>query len=646
MPVLTTTGFSVIDTYNIIREDMQASESDFDEEEFDRLHQQQEIPQFFSSSSSSSSSSITTTTTTTTTQQQQQTTVPSNNNNNNVQHRLSPSPYLSPCHSPAPSSYTTSHSPCPPSSPYSSSASSPCPPPHTPQPMHSEGVVAGAPLPVAEETSSSSSSSSSVQQQLLLSEQQIQSFLDMDMMSATSFLEELMGPSPPSPSQVVLPLPLPTTTTPPPPPPPPHVTTHTTTTTYLGAAAGCTTVSRQVRTPTSTSSPSSTDQRLVDADVLDVSDLCDLDRPSFYDDGLLEGVKAKAVPSDWMGVGGELGAGLEEEVKPVMLHQQHQLTELGPVVGSEQEDLLSVFDSIRSDILHDCKQLSISPNPKAWSAQDSGTWVSYMLDRFQRPDDCSAALSLPGAELCRMGEAELVLLSPASGTFLLQQLQLWLAVADLPMPTPKPQQQQQQQQQSLVVGLTGADVQLSPQSGATTMGIACSQRHSVSPAPSNDSLSSSQSLSSSSLSSSSLSSPSEAEMFWFASAESSEEEMSQDSDSSLTPTEQPRTTPSSKSSSTSRPRPGRPGKQIRLWEFLKELLEDGDPSMKWLDQSRGIFKIEDSNRVARLWGSRKNHPAMNYDKLSRSVRQYYKKGIIKKTAQSRRLVYQFCERYL
>lgn len=55
----------------------------------------------------------------------------------------------------------------------------------------------------------------------------------------------------------------------------------------------------------------------------------------------------------------------------------------------------------------------------------------------------------------------------------------------------------------------------------------------------------------------------------------------------------------------------------------------------------GIFKIEDSVEVARLWGIRKNRPAMNYDKLSRSIRQYYKKGIIKKTEVSQRLVYQF-----
>lgn len=90
------------------------------------------------------------------------------------------------------------------------------------------------------------------------------------------------------------------------------------------------------------------------------------------------------------------------------------------------------------------------------------------------------------------------------------------------------------------------------------------------------------------------------------------------------------------------------GSHIHLWQFLKELLNT--PQMygsciRWLDRSRGIFKIEDSVRVARLWGKRKNRPAMNYDKLSRSIRQYYKKGIMKKTERSQRLVYQFCHPY-
>ena len=90
------------------------------------------------------------------------------------------------------------------------------------------------------------------------------------------------------------------------------------------------------------------------------------------------------------------------------------------------------------------------------------------------------------------------------------------------------------------------------------------------------------------------------------------------------------------------------GSHIHLWQFLKELLSQPaihGSAIRWLDRQRGVFKIEDSVRVARLWGKRKNRPAMNYDKLSRSIRQYYRKGIMKKTERSQRLVYQFCQPY-
>ncbi|CAB3375657.1 Hypothetical predicted protein [Cloeon dipterum] len=90
------------------------------------------------------------------------------------------------------------------------------------------------------------------------------------------------------------------------------------------------------------------------------------------------------------------------------------------------------------------------------------------------------------------------------------------------------------------------------------------------------------------------------------------------------------------------------GSHIHLWQFLKELLSKPQMNssfIRWLDRSQGVFKIEDSVTVARLWGRRKNRPAMNYDKLSRSIRQYYKKGIMKKTERSQRLVYQFCHPY-
>ncbi|XP_056887492.1 SAM pointed domain-containing Ets transcription factor isoform X3 [Takifugu flavidus] len=86
------------------------------------------------------------------------------------------------------------------------------------------------------------------------------------------------------------------------------------------------------------------------------------------------------------------------------------------------------------------------------------------------------------------------------------------------------------------------------------------------------------------------------------------------------------------------------GQPIHLWQFLRELLQkphNYGRCIRWLNKDKGIFKIEDSAHVARLWGLRKNRPAMNYDKLSRSIRQYYKKGIIRKPDVSQRLVYQF-----
>ncbi len=93
---------------------------------------------------------------------------------------------------------------------------------------------------------------------------------------------------------------------------------------------------------------------------------------------------------------------------------------------------------------------------------------------------------------------------------------------------------------------------------------------------------------------------------------------------------------------------GRSATTIHLWQFVKELLNQPhlySGCIHWLDRDRGVFKIVDSGRVAALWGRRKNRPAMNYDKLSRSLRQYYKKGIMRKTERTQRLVYQFCHPY-
>jgi len=63
------------------------------------------------------------------------------------------------------------------------------------------------------------------------------------------------------------------------------------------------------------------------------------------------------------------------------------------------------------------------------------------------------------------------------------------------------------------------------------------------------------------------------------------------------------------------------------------------PYISWI--GRGLeFKLIDPEEVARRWGIQKNRPTMNYDKLSRSLRYYYEKGIMQKVA-GERYVYRF-----
>ena len=73
---------------------------------------------------------------------------------------------------------------------------------------------------------------------------------------------------------------------------------------------------------------------------------------------------------------------------------------------------------------------------------------------------------------------------------------------------------------------------------------------------------------------------------------------------------------------------------MHLWEFLLELLMDESCSsiIQWTDELNGEFKLKSSEDVARKWGQRKHKEGMNYDKLSRALRYYYSKNIIKKVS--------------
>ncbi|KAJ8257794.1 hypothetical protein GJAV_G00189750 [Gymnothorax javanicus] len=80
---------------------------------------------------------------------------------------------------------------------------------------------------------------------------------------------------------------------------------------------------------------------------------------------------------------------------------------------------------------------------------------------------------------------------------------------------------------------------------------------------------------------------------------------------------------------------------VTLWQFLLQLLLDpsNDQLIRWTNED-GEFKLLQAEEVARLWGARKNKPSMNYDKLSRALRYYYDKNIIKKV-NGQKFVYRF-----
>lgn len=78
-----------------------------------------------------------------------------------------------------------------------------------------------------------------------------------------------------------------------------------------------------------------------------------------------------------------------------------------------------------------------------------------------------------------------------------------------------------------------------------------------------------------------------------------------------------------------------------LWEFLHQiLLEKQNKYIAWKNQTKGVFHLLDHNGLARLWGKQKNRKNMTYEKLSRALRYYYSKNILKKVP-GQRLTYKF-----
>ncbi|CAJ0562505.1 unnamed protein product, partial [Mesorhabditis spiculigera] len=107
-------------------------------------------------------------------------------------------------------------------------------------------------------------------------------------------------------------------------------------------------------------------------------------------------------------------------------------------------------------------------------------------------------------------------------------------------------------------------------------------------------------------------------------------------------------------SKVTRNKDGRPRKRSqhtkgnKLWEFIRDALKDSSTCptiVRWEDPIEGVFRIVESEKLARLWGEKKNNHKMTYEKLSRAMRTYYEKQILvpvpKTGLYPKKLVYKF-----
>ncbi|XP_069668867.1 uncharacterized protein [Periplaneta americana] len=87
--------------------------------------------------------------------------------------------------------------------------------------------------------------------------------------------------------------------------------------------------------------------------------------------------------------------------------------------------------------------------------------------------------------------------------------------------------------------------------------------------------------------------------------------------------------------------------RVMLWRFLLNLLEDprNNSCIHWVQRDEGIFRILNTDWLARLWGRRHGNPRMTYEKMARAMRTYYRSKVLQPVPRlrnlPRKLVYKF-----
>merc|ERR1719499_184058 len=91
------------------------------------------------------------------------------------------------------------------------------------------------------------------------------------------------------------------------------------------------------------------------------------------------------------------------------------------------------------------------------------------------------------------------------------------------------------------------------------------------------------------------------------------------------------------------PQQRKKGSTLKISQWIVKLLRDPEtnPSViKWEDEPEGKFRVINSTAFAQLWAVEKKNPAMNYEKLSRAMRYYYRNKEIE-MVKGERLTYKF-----
>lgn len=384
------------------------------------------------------------------------------------------------------------------------------------------------------------------------------------------------------------------------------------------------------------------------------------------------------------GIKAEQEASESRPVAPAM-----EDTKLASVLSMVMDQLdMDLLEHVRKEIKCQSAMLNIHPDPTCWSQSEVARWLRHKMQELKIPSaSCQPALqwaaSFEGPGFVQITEEEFKARLPQGGDQIFSALDMWRNATHQEVPQQQQHQQSQPQEAreefdiayvldmldntEQTTGCYSGSIQAPPPQYSEVAKnrqlqqpqqpppsfedhMAAVQQSSLNaPMPSIEELLHTEPVGApppypGSSSSTTLASLQPPRSHSSSTHEMTEDEADEHDETDMSPATVPASTP----------RPAAGGGPIRgsssnihLWQFVKELLNQSQHSgcIHWVDRDQGIFKIVDSVRVAELWGKRKNRPAMNFDKLSRSLRQYYRKGIMKKTSRPQRLVYQFCAPY-